>query len=308
MNTRIALRATRWLAALLTIGLVAGAQAYEVETKEPLKLPLINSSDFDFITTVYGEVLKEAGYNVDYINADDLYVSFCWDTDREICDSVVATGKALNAGSSGVEIREGWWYPKYLEKDCPGLPDWKALLHEGCVKALSVAETAPKARFVAPPADWVSFTPEIIEAFGLEFEPIVSGSATALGATIQGALQRNEPIIGWGYLPHWLMATNPGDFVAFPPYERACREDPSWGPNPDKLHDCAPAFGYVWKIVNKGIADGVPGSLRTLYLLRLSAQDVGTGMQRVDLDGKTLVEAAREWLDANRAEWSKWIR
>jgi hypothetical protein len=34
------------------------------------------------------------------------------------------------------------------------LPDWKALLQPGCVKALSVAETAPKARFLSGPIEW----------------------------------------------------------------------------------------------------------------------------------------------------------
>ena len=39
--------------------LVAGpAMAFKPNSNEPVKLPIMQSSDFDFIITVYGEVLK----------------------------------------------------------------------------------------------------------------------------------------------------------------------------------------------------------------------------------------------------------
>ena len=176
-------------------------------SNQPIKLPIMQSSDFDFIVTVYGEVLKEAGYRVEYLNADysatfpgvkagDLDVTMCWDTTPEFMADVIDSGKGINAGSSGVAIEEGWWYPSYVQEVCPGLPDWEALKNPDCMEALSTAETAPMGRYVGSPAGWGSFTEERIEAFELDMENVSSGSPVTMMATIQGAIQRGEPVMG----------------------------------------------------------------------------------------------------------------
>ena len=61
-------RSRRWMSGLTAATMLAGtsfsaslASATEVETKTPIKVVLENSSDADFIGSVYGEVLKEAG-------------------------------------------------------------------------------------------------------------------------------------------------------------------------------------------------------------------------------------------------------
>ena len=53
-----------------SLAVAGSALARSPNSNEPVKLPIMQSSDFDFIVTVYGEVLKEAGYRVEYVNAD----------------------------------------------------------------------------------------------------------------------------------------------------------------------------------------------------------------------------------------------
>ena len=76
---------------LFSLALAGSALARSPNSNEPVKLPIMQSSDFDFIVTVYGEVLKEAGYRVEYVNSDytasfpgvkagDLHVTMGWDT------------------------------------------------------------------------------------------------------------------------------------------------------------------------------------------------------------------------------------
>jgi len=303
-----------------TLALAApGAAARSPELREPIRLALINSSDFDTVIAFYGAVLREAGYRVDYVNVDyaatwtaiqlgDIHVSMCWDTTWDVCAEGLENGTVLNTGSSGVAIREGWWYPSDVADLCPGLPDWRALKDPACVESLASAETAPKGRFVAPPADWVSYTEEIIEALELPFEPVISGSPAALIATLQGAVQRSEPVIGWGYVPHWFIEQTDGEFVDFPPYDPACHEDPSWGVNPDKVHDCGHALGWIWKFMNKEMAERAPYALRILYLFETDADAVGQAMHRVDVEGVPLEQVAKEWLEANRDTWRVWLR
>lgn len=284
-----------------------------------IKLTVINSSETDVPTYILGHVLTRAGHEVEYVSADytagltglqqgDLHTFMCWDTTWEACQEAVSTGDVINAGSSGIVVREGWWYPAYLEASCPGLPDYTALLQDGCIKALATAETEPAAQFVAAPADWITYTDETIDAFGLSFAPIASGSSGALIATVKGAYDRKEPVMGWGYSPHWFFDKAEGNYVAFPPYEPACFTDPAWGPIPDKTHDCATPSGFLWKLMNSNFALESPATARILYLFTLDAKTVADGMEKIDVTGQSYDQMAEDWVNANETVWRGWLR
>lgn len=305
-------------AALLGLGLVT-PQAIQAQDAPALKLTVINSSETDVPTYILGHVLKKAGFEVEFVSADytagltglqqgDLHTFMCWDTTWDACQEAVASGDAINAGSSGIAVREGWWYPSYLTEVCPSLPDWKALLEEGCSKALATAETEPKAQFVAAPADWITFVDETIDAFGLPVQPITSGSSGALIATLKGAYERTAPVMGWGYSPHWFFDKAEGGYVAFPPYEPACFTDPAWGPVPDKTHDCTTPSGFLWKLMNRHISVEAPGAARILFLFNLDATTVADGMEKIDVQGQSYDQMAEDWVAANESVWRNWLR
>ena len=92
------------------------------ETKEPVKILFIGASDSDFINSIYGEVLKEYGYRVKYVQSDfgahflalengDLDISLgAWQTIPAMTEKALATGKVKSYGPTGVKVVEGWWY------------------------------------------------------------------------------------------------------------------------------------------------------------------------------------------------------
>ena len=101
-------------------------------TDPTIKLTVINSSETDVPTYILGHVLQKAGFEVEFVSADytagltglqqgDLHTFMCWDTTWDACQEAVATGDVINAGSSGIKVHEGWWYPTYLEALCPGV-------------------------------------------------------------------------------------------------------------------------------------------------------------------------------------------
>lgn len=301
---------------VITVSGTAFARSPEIS--KPIVLTEIQSSDTDVAMHIYGALLEEAGYRVKYQSASysasftavtqgDLHAVLCWETTWDLCKEALDTDKAINAGSTGVRIREGWWYPDYLEETCPGLPDWKALENPDCIESLATADTSPSARFVAAPSGWVTYLDETIDAFDFDIEPIPSGSSGAMFASMKGAIQREQPVIGWAFQPHWFTQRNDGGFIDFPKYEEACHTDPEWGPIEDATHDCAPPTGYLWKIMNADLADEAPYAARIFRLLQLNSDRLAEAMGAVDVDGKSYEEVADQWMKENRDIWENWL-
>jgi len=296
------------------------AQAAEPEFQDPIRLAVFNTPDADFVTYIYGEVLERAGYNVDYIHTDyaahftalefgDIDAApAVWTSVKELMDAAIASGEVKSLGSVGVSIRETWWYPNYVAELCPGLPDWKALLAPGCVAALSTPESDGKINYLGTPPDWTARDQERIAALGLQVNITPPGTLASMIATMQGAIERRTPIIGFGFVPHWLYGSDQGAFVDFPLFEQACIDDAGWGVNKDATGDCELARGDVVKLVNVGFAEKAPYATQILSEMHIDTQAVGAGVSRQERDGLTAEDAAAEWIEANSTQWQVWIK
>ncbi|WP_068115949.1 ABC transporter substrate-binding protein [Tropicimonas marinistellae] len=300
---------------------VVACPALAVETAEPIRVILIDSSDADFIAYSFGTILAEIGYNVEFVRVDytaqipaletgDVDVSTAiWDTSSwPALNDAVSAGNVLNFGSTGVQVLEGWWYPSYVAELCPGLPDWTALKEPDCVQALATIETEPRGRYVDAPADWETDAQTRMDALGIDFEAMNSGSPVTLIATIKAAVDKQEPIIGWGYIPHWYFEKIEGEFVQLPPNADACYDDPAHGPNPDEVFDCGYSAGYVWKLGSAAFQAKAPDAARYLHLMSVSTSDVAEATDRIENGGEAIEDVAAEWVEAHRDAWTAWIR
>ena len=295
-----------------------GAQA-AVESKDPIKLTL-NDWTGQFITTkIMGSVLKKAGYNISYVQADyiaqfaglktgdlDVAMEIWATTGREAMDKATATGKVENLGETGMQAIEEWWYPSYMKKVCPGLPDWKAL--NKCAEKFSVPETAPKGRYLGGPVTWGGFDEERVAALGLNFEVVHAGTDAALFAELKSAYQRKAPILLWVYAPHWAPIKYDGEWVKFPKYEPACYSDPKWGVNPNAKYDCGKPRGPIWKVAWAGLKDKWPGAYKAVKNFKISNKDMGAMIVAADLNGKKVDDVVKGWMDNNKATWQGWIK
>ncbi len=307
------------LTAFVSTGALTGGALAGVESQDPIKLTTHDWTGQIVTTTIMGEVLKKAGYNIEYVQADyiaqfaglktgDLHVAMeIWETTgRDAMDEAFATGKVVNMGETGMEAIEEWWYPAYMEEVCPGLPDWKAL--NECAEEFSTPETAPLGRYLGGPVTWGGYDDERVEALGMDFEVVHAGTDAALFAELESAYQRKAPIVLWLYSPHWAPAKYKGDFVKFPAYTPECYSDPAWGSNTDSAYDCGKPTGPIWKVAWEGVEKKWPGAAQAIKHFNVSNADMGDMVGKVDLDGAKIDAVVADWLKANEAEWSSWIK
>ncbi|MCU9847009.1 ABC transporter substrate-binding protein [Defluviimonas sp. WL0024] len=311
----------------LVRGLIGGVAASALatlamaqESTDPIKLTLHDWTGQLITTELMGEILKQAGYNVEYVQADylaqfagletgDLHVAMeMWETTgRDAMDAATATGKVENIGPTGMKAKEEWWYPTYMKEKCPGLPNWEALLDAACAEAFSTAETAPKGRYLGGPVTWGGFDDERVEALGLPFEVIHAGTDAALFAELESAYQRQAPIMLWIYAPHWAPAKYEGEWVEFPEYTAECYNDPAWGGNPDMAYDCGKPFGEIWKVGWAGVKDKWPGAYAAIQAFTIENDEMGAMITDVDLNGKSVSEVVAGWMAENEGSWKGWI-
>ncbi len=307
---------------------LAGALAFmpwqamaEVESNDPIKLTLHDWTGQLITTQIMGEVLKQAGYNIDYVQADyiaqfaglkngDLDVAMeIWETTgRDAMDEAIATGKVVNLGETGMQAIEEWWYPLYMKEKCPGLPNWEALLDEACAEAFSTAETAPLGRYLGGPVTWGGYDDERVTALELPIEVVHAGTDAALFAELESAYQRQAPVLLWVYAPHWAPVKYEGEWVEFPAYTAECYSDPAWGINPDEAYDCGKPRGPIWKVAWAGVKDKWPGAYKAIEAFNVDNDEMGAMVSDVDLNGKTVDAVVAEWMAANKPRWSTWIQ
>ncbi|HLP69042.1 MAG TPA: ABC transporter substrate-binding protein [Rhizobium sp.] len=308
-------------AVLLLSGVVLATPSTAQESTDPIKLTLHDWTGQLVTTNIMGEVLKKAGYSVEYVQADylaqfagletgDLHVAMeIWaTTGQEALDTAVATGKVENLGETGMQAKEEWWFPEYMKEKCPDLPNWEALKEPACAEAFSTAETAPKGRYLGGPVTWGGFDDERVEALDLPFEVVHAGTDAALFAELESAYQRQAPIMLWIYAPHWAPAKYKGEWVEFPTYTPECYNDASWGSNPDMAYDCGKPFGPIWKAGWVGVKDKWPGAYKAIKAFNVNNDEMGAMITDVDVNGKKLDDVVAAWMAANEARWSDWIK
>ena len=308
-------------AALALSASVALTSARADDSPDPIKLTLHDWTGQLITTHLMGEVLKKAGNSVEYVQADylaqfaglktgdlDVAMEIWATTGQEAMDKSVATGKVENFGETGMTAKEEWWYPEYMKEKCPGLPNWEALKDEKCAEAFSIPETAPKGRYLGGPVTWGGFDDERVEALGLPFEVIHAGTDAALFAELESAYQRKAPILLWIYAPHWAPVKYKGEWVEFPPYSKECYDDPAASVNPDATYDCAKPSGPIWKVGWAGVKDKWPGAYSAIKAFKINNDEMGAMITKVDLDGQKVSDVVAEWMKANEARWSEWIK
>ena len=297
---------------------LAGAEPAHTDDAAPIRLAVNDWAGQRISTTIMGEVLSSAGFQVAYVETPyrgeleqlaagtiDVAMEIWSTTLREPFEAAVAAGHVADLGESGMTAREGWWYPAYMEARCPGLPDWRAL--NTCAAEFATDTSTPRGFYLGGPADWGGFDEERIAALGLNFVMAHAASDTDLNDALAGAVAAEAPIILWVYAPHWTATRFDGSFVAFPPYEPACYTDASWGVNPNRKYDCAKPSGPIWKAASPMFVAASPDAAAIVGNFTITNEEMAALDAAVEIDGRTTHDVVSEWMAENESRWRAWL-
>ncbi|GLK69744.1 ABC transporter substrate-binding protein [Hansschlegelia plantiphila] len=302
--------------AIAAVAAFAGS-ADAADSKDPIKLAINEWTGQHVTTYLAGETLKRLGYKVEYVTAGylpqiqgvmdgDITATLeIWEhTIQDNFDKAIKSGKGEDLGDLGIKTVEGWIYPDYMEKECPGLPDYKAL--NACAEKFATAETFPQGRLLDYPADWGPDNDKRVAALGLNFKTVYPGSDGASVAEYKAAVAAHKPIIMMFYSPHWLFAAEHPKWVKLPESTPECYTDPKVGPNPDATHDCGWPNGWVKKLGWVGLKDKWPGAYKMLKAFSITTEDQNEIALQVDQDHVPIEQAVSKWLDAHPKVWQSW--
>ncbi len=300
----------------MTLALCGVTRAAELgATDEPIKIAVNEWTGQHVSAYIVGGILEKMGYTVEYVTAGavpqfaalaegSIHVQpEVWTNNvGEIYPKALQEGTILELGLLGLNNREGWIYPKYMEEMCPGLPAMQALLD--CGDKVATEDTFPNGRVVSYPADWGTRTADLIEVLDLPLTAVPGGSEGAMVAELKAAVARKEPLVMMFWAPHWVLSEVEVGWVDITPhYEPACHDDPGWGPNSNATHDCDFAQAAVTKSVWAGMQDKWPAAFEFIKQFELSGADQQLMMKAIDVDGKELATVVNEWIDANESTW-----
>ncbi len=296
------------LLAILTV--LAGHSATAAElgaVDDPIKIAMLEWTGAQISAQLAGKVLENAGYKVEYVTAGNFpqfsgladgtlsaSVEIWLNNVGDIYPTVKAAGQIEDLGPLGLQTREGWIYPKFMETVCPGLPDWTALQTPECIAALGTADTLPNGRFLDYPSDWGSRAATIIADNELALTAVPSGSEGAMVAELRASEAAKTPLMMMFWAPHFVLAESEVGWVTMPPCKDQSNE-----------HCITPPD--VTKIVWSGFGEKWPVAHEILKAFQVTAEDQQQMMLRVDQNGEAIDVVATDWITSNEGVWKPWV-
>ena len=159
-------------------------------------------------------------------------------------------------------------------------------------KLFATAETGDKGQFLTGDPSWTQYDADIIKNLGLDFQVVTAGSEEALLAALDAAYSRKAPLLFYFWTPHWIHAKYDLTEVKLPPYSEACYAKAASGGV-----DCDYPPDDLFKIFWTGLPDLAPDAYTLLKNMNYSTKDQIGMIAAVELDNKSVEDAARAWLD-----------
>jgi glycine betaine/proline transport system substrate-binding protein len=300
---------------LATSLLVASSLPAISQAADAIKIPINEWTGQHISAHITGSLFKKAGYDVEYITAGavpqfaaiaqgDLHVQpETWTNNvGDIYPKAVAKGDIVVVGSLGLQPRESWIFPPYMKEKCPGLPSYEALYD--CAQAFAASDTFPNGRLITYPADWGTRSKDVVAQIGIPFQPVAGGSEGAMIAEVKSAYASKQPILMMFWQPHWLFAEYDFDWIEWDSAQGECVEEK--GQKRGKA--CGFQQASIDKIMSKDFAAKWPGAAKLYEQMVVDNTTMNGLMLEIDRKGRKVEDVVAEWMGANEATWSPWVK
>lgn len=301
-------------AAMLALMSTANA-ADRVGADTPIKIAINEWTGQNLSAQIAGNLLSKMGFKVEYVTAGAVpqfaavaegslhFNPEIWTNNvGDIYPKAVESGKIVVSGSLGLEPKEGWFYPPYMEEKCPGLPAYSALYD--CAQAFAAADTFPKGRLITYPADWGTRSKDQVAAIGLPFQPVAGGSEGAMLAELKSAIAAKQPMLMMFWQPHWVHADVKLNLVKWDSSSADCLA----GKDQKKGEACGFAQASVQKIVSADFGKTWPDAIKFVKSYSLTNDVQNALIQKVDQEKRKVEDVAAEWVAANETVWADWVK
>lgn len=285
--------------------------------QQSIKILTNNWTSQIVLSRITGNIFNSMGFEVDYIpsstsdqwgalahGAAHVQIEVWEGTMSDQFNRLVAENSIIDAGTHQATTREDWWYPKYVEALCPGLPDWKAL--KACAAIFHRPGSNGKGVYFAGP--WEKPDEARIRALAMDLQVRILSKGDDLWVELKKAYATQTPVLLFNWTPNWVESRYEGSFVEFPKHEQACETDPSWGVNKQFLYDCGnPSGGWLKKAAAKNFKQNYQCAFKALKNISLNNQQISYLTALVDVDNMSYEAAAEQWQSSNPLIWQRWI-
>jgi glycine betaine/proline transport system substrate-binding protein len=259
---------------------------------------------------------EKMGYRVELVAIDE-YAQ--WDSmakgDLYACLEVWPSGHAddikkyiqeeksiQDGGLLGPVGKMAWYIPSYLLREHPELATWEGFKDPNNAALFATPETGGQGQFLAGDPSWIQYDEDIIRNLGLNLQVLRVGSEDALLARLEEAYSQEKPILLYLWTPHW--AHSVYDLV---PVELPAYSDECYAKQDEGGIDCDYPADPLFKIFWSGAQDYAPQAYQFLKSFDYTNLDQIALLAAVQLDGKTVEQAARTWVEENEKTWQAWI-
>lgn len=286
--------------------------------KSIISIPLNQWTSQRVISLAIGELLSKQGEQVEFI---DISVDEQWGALQrgtvhfqlevwqpsmaKVFTKLVEKTSLLDMGVHDAKVTEDWWYPKYLEKLCPELPDWRALI---TCKSLFVTRSS-RGQGVYYTGAWDYNDADIIRALRLDYQIDRSPNEAVLWQKLSNAIKQQQPILILNWSPNWTDEHLTGQFIEFPPYSPECETVPEWGINKQLTKDCAnPKDGWLKKAAWPKLKQYNLCVYEFIKEINLTNQMIIDATSLVVVDKINEIQAARAWSKKYQLELMSWLK
>ncbi len=304
------------LAAGLSMSFLTG-QAQAADSSKPIVIPTHNWSSQVVMAYVIGGIFESLGNNVEYVPADsqavyeavrngDITISHeVWQSAfGKSFYNAMEKGGLIDAGTHEAATLEEMGVPQWVidENLCPGLPNWEAL--KNCHEVFVTPDSGGKGRWLEGPQSWHgNLMPDRIKALGIDDQYVVkfAGGADAIWAELAAAKKEGRGVITFNWTPNFTDAEG-FVFIEFPEYTDGCRiVDGGDGA-------CGSPKGWLKKAANYKFPKTHPKAYSTYSKMSFTTSDIGNMAALVDVDKMSHQDAAKKWLEDNKATWEAFTK